>query len=303
MYTAGIIAIAAAVIGIFLFSNQYPAPGDIIYNGETYTYNRNLTNVLFLGVDYSVGYTDKAIGGHQADTLVLMSIDKKAKKARFINIPRDVLTQVKAYDANGNFACNTVSPICLAHSFGRDERSGSELTMEAVSYFLYGVPVQNYLSMNIDGITEANDLVGGVPVDVMEDFTVVDPSMVKGAHVTLTGVTAMNYVRQRSLPGMSGSNLDRMNRQIQYMQSFLNQVKEKTRNDKSFPVTLLKQLDGYISTDLTVFSLPPVLNILLDQGVSGGDMQIISGRTTDEGFQADDGALKDLVRDVFYIKQ
>jgi cell envelope-related function transcriptional attenuator common domain len=287
--------------GILGFFDQ-TYPDDITYNGQTYSYNKNLENILLLGVDLGKGYTDNTYGGHQADTLILMSIDKTTKQARLIDIPRDSLTRVKAYDANGNFACYDTMPICLAHSFGKDERSGSELQMEAVSYFLYGVPVQKYISMNIDGISKANDLVGGVTVQVMDEFTSMDPAMKRGAWITLTGEEAMNYVRQRSLPGMSGSNIDRMQRQIQYAVYFLGRVKQKTITDKLFPVKLLADMKDYVSTNLNVFDFASLMQTMMDQEITAQDLQVVAGQQTAEGFTADGQSLQDLIRKEFYVK-
>lgn len=302
---AACILVAVTLIAFFWMNynsnSKNTVPGDIVSDGCTYTYNQNLTNILFLGVDYGTGYTDKSIGGHQADTLLIMSIDNTTNKAKFINIPRDLITRLKVYDIQGKFAHITVDPICLAHSYGSCEKDGSNLTMDAVSYLLYGVPIQNYVSMNIDGISKANDLVGGVPVEITEDFTMVDPSMQKGALHTLNGVEAMNYVRQRSLPGMSGSNLDRMKRQVQYMQSFMNRLKQQTQNDRFFLVKLFVQMNNYISTD-SIFKFACVLKILMDQGVAGVEIKTVEGAMSGDSFLADDEALRNLVLEVFYIK-
>ncbi len=297
-------AAAASAVFILLQPNyKTTAPGDILFEGDTYTYNRNLTNILFLGVDYGTGYTDKSIGGHQADTLLLMSIDKSTKKAVFINVPRDLVTKIKVYDIKGDFAHTTAGPICLAHSYGSDERDGSRLTMEAVEYLFYGVPCRNYVSMNIDGISRANDLVGGVQVEVLEDFTAVAPSMKKGAVVTLNGVEAMNYVRQRSLGGMSGSNLDRMTRQVQYIRSFIHSVRQRTQEDRLFPVKLFLQMSSYVKTDASVFGLASVLQVLMDQGIAESDIRKVAGTMTREGYIVDNEALQKLVLETFYIKK
>ena len=295
---------AAALMAVFCLIHTFPEvePGNIIYNGDTYTYNRNLTNILFLGVDYGTGYTDKSIGGHQADTIILMSVDNKTKKTVFMNIPRDLLTRIKVYDIKGKFAHTTVGPICLAHSYGSDEQEGSLLTMDSVEYLLYGIPVHNYISMNIDGISRANDLAGGVQVEVLEDFTTVNPSMQKGAVVTLNGVEAMNYVRQRSLPGMNGSNLGRMTRQVQYIRSFINSLKQQTQNDRFFPVKLFLQMSPYISTDAGIPRLASVLQIVMGQGIAENDIFTVAGTMGVDGYLADDEALRMLILDAFYIR-
>lgn len=42
-----------------------------------------------------------------------------------------------------------------------------------------------YVAMNMDGISELNDLAGGVTVTLEDDFSSIDPAMTKGTTLTL----------------------------------------------------------------------------------------------------------------------
>ena len=53
-----------------------------------------------------------------------------------------------------------------------------------------------YISMNMDAIAILNDAVGGVTVNVTDDFSAVDPSITKG-EVTLKGDQALTFIQTR----------------------------------------------------------------------------------------------------------
>lgn len=50
-----------------------------------------------------------------------------------------------------------------------------------------GESVDFYVAMNMDGISELNDLAGGVTVTLEDDFSSIDPAMTKGTTLTLPG--------------------------------------------------------------------------------------------------------------------
>ena len=83
----------------------------------------------------------------------------------------------------------------------------------------------------MDAVPVFNDLVGGVEIEVLDDFTGIDDTLVKGKTVTLMDEHALHYVRTRK-DLEDSSNSTRMKRQQQY----INALYEKTKN------SLLRQL-------------------------------------------------------------
>ena len=69
-------------------------------------------------------------------------------------------------------------------------------TVRAVSDLLSGIGIDYYISMNMDGVGVLNDSIGGVDVEVLDDFEDV-PEFKKGETVHLTGDLALTYVRGR----------------------------------------------------------------------------------------------------------
>lgn len=56
---------------------------------------------------------------------------------------------------------------------------------------LYGVEIDHYISLMMDGVAVLNDLAGGVTLKVMDDFGAFDPALVQGETVTLRGEQAL----------------------------------------------------------------------------------------------------------------
>ena len=70
--------------------------------------------------------------------------------------------------------------ISLAHGFGDGKEESCEYAREAVEGLLLGESIDFYVAMNMDGISELNDLAGGVTVTLEDDFSSIDPAMAKG---------------------------------------------------------------------------------------------------------------------------
>ena len=62
----------------------------IVYEGNTYEYNSNLENYLFLGVDTKeeVVLQDTPGTAGQADCIMILSIDKETRSEKFYNLPK-----------------------------------------------------------------------------------------------------------------------------------------------------------------------------------------------------------------------
>ena len=76
--------------------------------------------------------------------------------------------------------------------------------MEAASGLLYGVPIHQYVTMDMSGVIAATDAVGGISLEVLDDFTAADHTMEKGVVMTLSGKQARIYVKTRIMEGLDG---------------------------------------------------------------------------------------------------
>ena len=76
----------------------------ILYQGERYKFNDQIISILCIGVDkerFSEGQTVIGQAG-QADTLILLVLDRKTKQITFINISRDSMTDIEIYNVKND---------------------------------------------------------------------------------------------------------------------------------------------------------------------------------------------------------
>ena len=272
------------------------------YNGTAYAKKENLETVLLLGVDKFEGETPEGyINNQQADFLLLLVMDKQHETCTPIQLNRDTMTQIQILGVTGEPAGTFTGQLALAHTYGSGEEDSCENTVLAVENLLYGVGIDHYVSLTMDGVALLNDLVGGVTVEVLDDFSGIDDSLVQGETVTLQGQQALTYVRSRG--GMEdSSNLRRMERQRRYLSALQQQLKAAVQQEDGFTLDALLQLNEYMVSDCTV-------NQLSDLGDSLAAYQVSDILTTpgdaQEGeefmeFTVDEAALQQLVMDVFY---
>ena len=272
------------------------------YNGTAYAKKEDLETVLLLGVDKFEGETPEGyLNNQQADFLLLLVMDKENETCTPIQLNRDTMTQIQILGVTGEPAGTFTGQLALAHTYGSGEEDSCENTVLAVSNLLYGMEIDHYVSLTMDGVALLNDLVGGVTVEVLDDFSGIDDSLVQGETVTLQGQQALTYVRSRG--GMEdSSNLHRMERQRQYLAALQQQLKAAVQQEDGFTLDALLQLNEYMVSDCTVNQLSDLGNSLAAYQVSDilttpGDAQ--EGEEFME-FTVDEAALQQLVMDVFY---
>ena len=272
------------------------------YNGTAYARREDLETVLLLGVDKFEGETPEGyLNNQQADFLLLLVMDKENETCTPIQLNRDTMTQIQILGVTGEPAGTFTGQLALAHTYGSGAEDSCENTVLAVSNLLYGMEIDHYVSLTMDGVALLNDLVGGVTVEVLDDFSGIDESLVQGETVTLQGQQALTYVRSRG--GMEdSSNLHRMERQRQYLAALQQQLKAAVQQEDGFTLDALLQLNEYMVSDCTV-------NQLSDLGDSLAAYQVSDILTTpgdaQEGeefmeFTVDEAALQELVMEVFY---
>ena len=174
-----------------------------------------------------------------------------------ISLNRDTIVDIPVLGIGGKPAGTIKGQLALAHTYGTGLEDSSRNLREAVSDLFYGIDINYYVTMNMDAIAILNDAVGGVTVNVTEDFSAVDPTITMG-EVTLTGKQAISYVRSRSGVG-DQMNLTRMERHKQYMDSFMDVFTVKLKGDKYFANDTYHALLDYMVTDCSPSSLTNIL--------------------------------------------
>ena len=244
--------------------------------GTQYTYNRDLVNILVMGIDRAAG-EDRQLSlrsNGQADFLLLITIDEKARTVDLLHIDRDTMADITILSVLGQDAGTRLAQICLAHGFGGTRDRSSQLTVDAVEKLLFGVPIDRYVSINMSEVGAIADSLGGIPVIMDEDLTNIDPSFVQGEEVLLTGELANRFVRNR-YDVSDGSNQARMARQQAFMRSFQNKLTAELAKGQLAAEKLYDQLSPYLFTSLTKGYIINVLN--RTRGFRVGDISTIEG--------------------------
>lgn len=269
----------------------------IVFDGSTYRRNREREAYLFLGVDPAASVTaSEAVGnGGRTDTLVLFVVDQAAKTVQMLEISRDTMVNVDVYDQQNSLVYSGPMQINMQYAFGNHPRQSCYLTRDKVSNLLYGLKLNGYLALTMDGIPAVVDRLGGVPLTMEADCTDIDPAYRKGASVTLDGAAAEKFVRYRQLEG-SGGNQSRMERQDWFFRAFLSRV--RALREQVAVSELLELADRYLETNLRAKTLTQISEYTMLESLQ------LPGTVRDgihDEFYVDEAALQRQVIDLFYV--
>lgn len=247
----------------------------IYRDGKAYYPRLDITTILLAGVDTkgpmvsSGSYNNDA----EADMVSVLIFDNTNKKVDIISLNRDTMIDVPMLGVGGKPAGTRRGQLALAHTYGSGMKDSSENLSAAVSDLLYGLRINHYVTMNMDAIAVLNDAVGGVVVDVTEDFSQVDPTIGKGK-VRLNGQQATNYVRLRY--GVDDQmNLGRMERQEKYLRGFSSSLDAAMEEDVYFLVDAFEQVSQHMVTSCTATTLAGLIDDYADYQL--GEMITIEG--------------------------
>ena len=228
--------------------------GIVEWNGERYRKKPALTIILVAGIDKDgtetasprVNYRN----GGQADFLMLLAIDHGEKQIHQLQIDRDTMAEVTVLGVYGNETGTRELQICLAHSFGARPEDNAKYTVRAVRTLLNDLEIDGYYMVDYSAVPVLTDLLDGVPVTIAEDMTPINPEWYKGHTITLKGTDAETFVRTRKSIG-SGTNAERMNRQMVYMRSVVDRIYQKLSDTPDFASELVSTIQSIAVTDLT----------------------------------------------------
>ena len=276
----------------------------ITWQGKKWRYNKNISNYLMIGVDKKepvetqVGSTEAG----QADAIFLLSVNRKTEKVTLISIPRDTMTEVESYDVQGKSLGKSVDHISLSYGYGDGGQRSCKLTQTAVSNLMYGLPIQGYLSLNMDGIPVLTSTVGGVTVTVPDDSLEASyPEFAEGAKVTLTAENSETFVRARDV-NVSQSAINRMVRQQVYLDAFSQKARECYEHNTAFAASLYSALEPYTVTNVSEDRLLSLFEtVAKDEDYTKWTIpgEGTQGASYDE-YHVDDNALYEKIMETFY---
>lgn len=274
----------------------------VFVNGKWYA-ERNLATVLVMGIDAAEGLTElnSYNNNHQNDFLMLFLHDVDTGRSAAIHINRDTMTDITMLGVTGQPTGTRYAQLALAYNYGSGDHVSSNNVVSAVERLMYGMQVDHYITLAMDAVPIINDWAGGVTVEVLDDFTGIDDSLVQGELIRLRGQQSLNYVRMRK--GLDdSSNLHRMERQRQYAEEWVNCAQRKLTDPESV-ADLVMQLDGHYRSSCTAEELLDFAqNLSANPSVPTYELkgEAVKGEEHME-FYADETALQQLVLELFYV--
>lgn len=281
--------------------------GWVRYNGQIYAYNEDIMTFLVMGIDNddAVQKAQDGLSGGQADAMFLAVMNPHNKTASIIAVNRNTMALVDVYDKDGVYMGQYTKQITLQHGYGDGMELSCERTVSAVSRLFYNLPISGYAAVNMGAIPALNDAVGGVQVTVLDDviYPEYDMDLHQGDEVTLTGHQAYWYVRGRNENVFNSSSL-RLERQKQFLTTFIAQAKNKAVSNPSIAVDLYNTISKYMVTDIDITKFTYLASEAFGYTFDISQLYTMQGETIMgeqyEEFYADEESLYQLILDVFY---
>ncbi len=276
------------------------------YNGVEYVKNEDVESFLILGLDKfeDAINNDSYNNDQRADFLMLLVFDNSEKKFTAVHLNRDTMVNMNVLGVAGQKIGMVNKQLALAHTYGNGRDVSCRNTADAVSELLNGVKVNHYLSITMDAVPILNDLLGGVEVTVLDDFSGIDDTLIKGETVTLHGDHALTYVRERY--GLEdSSNSTRMVRQRQYMTAVYDKAMLEIENDDNFVIEASSKLADYIVSDRSVNQLQEIAKKLSQYKFT--EIETLEGESVVKDglmeFRPDADSIDKIVFELFYKKK
>jgi len=177
------------------------------------------TNFLLVGSDTRAGLSDQelhrvgteAVAGQRTDTIILVHVSPRNKKAVMVSVPRDLKVNIPGHGTD---------KINAAYAFG-----GPALLVKTIEQN-FGVPVNHYAEVDFAGFLKVVDALGGVRLCNSTGHRLDDRfanlHMAPGCQ-DMNGVQALAFVRARHID----SDFGRIGRQQQFLRAVMDKVASK----------------------------------------------------------------------------
>lgn len=136
-------------------------------------------SIMLLGID--TGEEGRVDQG-RSDTMIVATVNPKTNKTTMVSVPRDTYTEIVGYD--------TKDKINHAYAFG-----GVKMAQDSLSNLLQ-IPIDHYVSIDMKGLEDLVDGVGGITVQNDLAFSQSGHDFAVG-ELKLNGSEALAYSRMR----------------------------------------------------------------------------------------------------------
>lgn len=180
-------------------------------------------------------------GGQRSDTIMVLSVNPEKKTTEIVSIPRDTQADIVGK--------GTTEKINHAYAYG-----GPDMAVKSLEKLL-NVPIDHYATIDMDGMQDMIDTVGGITVTSNATFSYDGYQFTEGERSKMDGKEAMAFIRSRKEDG-AGGDFGRQERQqlvIQGLANKLTSVSSITHFN-----SLMNHVEDNVKTDLSVGELNKV---------------------------------------------
>lgn len=265
--------------GISEYMNNYDADENKLSAFEKSIIKSKREHLLILGIE----------GKARTDVIIYISFDPKFNSLDIISIPRDTYYYEKGYESGDQRKINA--------AYGRRKEKGS---MEAVGEILGGVPINNYVSLEYEGVEAIIDALGGIEIEVPCHMEVGGIEINEGLQ-TLDGKQALQFLRFRK--GYRDGDLGRILVQQKFIDKAINKL------FSSDFLEIIKVSYGSIKTNMSIEEIIAHAKHMKGIKKENISMKILPGKAEYKEFGGknwsfyfhDPVETKELVKTIFYI--
>ena len=267
---AVVMAVIAVVSGVVVYGVSVinkveesirPAESTPVIEQEIQTaeeYKGDVVNILVCGIDYEEGRNysnDPTSNDGMTDMILYCQFDIKGGALRMLQIPRNSLVTTKNKMitlSNGKtYAASNYQINSVALSNG-----GSIAALADVIYDQYRLPIDYYVTVDMQALVEMVDNFGGIEVYIPRDMSYGGSKLLKG-YRNLDGASAEFFVRCRHGDGYANSDIDRLNMQRYFYAGLFKRARAMGVTD------ILNQLPlvfkNYIHTDMDISTIAKLI--------------------------------------------
>ena len=217
-------------------------------------YKGDVVNILVCGIDYEEGRNysnDPTSNDGMTDMILYVQFDIKNGALRMLQIPRNSLVTTKNKKitlSNGKtYAATNYQINSVAISNG-----GSIAALADVIYDQFRLPIDYYVTVDMQALVDMVDNFGGIEVYIPHDMSYGGSKLLKG-YRNLDGASAEFFVRCRHGDGYANSDIDRLNMQRYFYAGLFKRARSMGVTD------ILNQLPlvfkNYIKTDMDISTI------------------------------------------------
>ena len=221
-------------------------------------YKGDVVNILVCGIDYEEGRNysnDPTSNDGMTDMILYCQFDIKGGALRMLQIPRNSIVCTKSRKvtlSNGKtYAATNYQINSVALSNG-----GSVAALAEVIYDQYKLPVDYYVTVDMQALVEMVDNFGGIEVYIPHDMSFAGSALKQG-YRNLNGASAEFFVRCRHGQGYSNSDIDRLNMQRYFYAGLFKRVRSMGITDVLNQLPLV--FNNYIHTDMDLTTIAKML--------------------------------------------